>query len=67
MALSDSVTPSKEKTHVEKNVKAMLPLSYLLVYCSISKTVLLLAKNGKYAVTPNSGKLAFISVRIFSP
>lgn len=44
----------------------MLPLSYLLVYYSISKTVLLLAKNGKYAVTPNSGKLALISVRIFS-
>lgn len=42
MALSDSVTPSKEKTHVEKNAKAMLPLSYLLVYYSISKTVLLL-------------------------
>lgn len=34
MALSDSVTPSKEKTHVEKKAKAMLPLSYLLVYYS---------------------------------
>lgn len=42
MAFEGSGTPSKEKTHVEKNVKAMLPLSYLLFYYSISNTVLLL-------------------------